>query len=388
MKFIHTADWHIGRTLAQYSLIDDQRCFLDAFVRFAVQEQVDAVFIAGDIYNRAVPSTQAVQLLDETFSRIVLEHHIPVLAVSGNHDSPERLSFGSRMLRDAGLYIVGTLEEQMKTVTFGEGKERVTCHLLPYFTPAQVREVYGDDDIVTTNDAFAAILRHNRPLIETPGMHMLLAHGFFARLGDHQREDPVFSASELSVGALDIIDISEAASLFDYIALGHLHAPQRLGSDVVRYAGSPLKYSLSEARQSKSVVTVETECGKIKSVQTKSFEVLHDVRIIEGPFDELINPQNQQESSLQDYVYANIVGDDAILYAMQKLRMVFPNILGLSFTQQMQIPDTAYSIEGVRMSTMDELFEQFYEYVSGAPMEEERREIVRQVVHEIQEEKS
>lgn len=376
MKLLHTSDWHLGRTLSQYSLLDDQRHFLDQFIRCAVEQHVGGILIAGDLYNRSVPGSAAVELLDEALSRLVTEHGIPVAAIAGNHDSPERLSFCSRMLRGAGLYIEGVLKKQIASVTLGDGPDAAVCYLLPYFTPADARAVLEDDEISTYNDAFAALMRANIPLIDRGKTNILVAHGFFTRLSGRESTDAVFSASELSVGALDLVDLSPAAGVFDYIALGHLHAPQRAGAENARYAGSPLKYSLSERLQRKSVTLLDVvRKGEIRQSEI-TLPPLRDVRLIEGAFDELLAPP-ADISRTDDYVYANIVGDEAVLYAMQKLRRVYPNILGLSFiSSQPENQDAARAAE-VTGRGVEDLFCEFYQYVTGSALSVPRAQIVR-----------
>ena len=367
MKIILTADWHIGRTLFDYSLIDDQRQFLCWLGQLATAEQADALLIAGDLYNRAVPSTQAVELIDAFFSDMVLGRRIPLYVIAGNHDSAERLSFCSRLLGDAGLHLAGSVAQRAHLPLEKDGV-RLTLHLLPYFTPAEVRALYPEEKIASFDDAFAAIMAHDRPLLLPSRFHLLAAHGFFLRPG---LEDAVFSGSELSVGTVDAMDLGHAEG-YDYIALGHLHAPQRAGENA-RYAGSPLKYSLSETHQRKSVSILEIGREGEFAIREVPYRPQRDVRIIEGTFAALLDPCNQGDANLTDYVYANIVDDEAVLFALQKLRSVFPNILGLQFIAPQGEEQPLPERPALANEPVDMLFGRFYRQITGQELSGSRQ---------------
>lgn len=370
MKIIHTADWHIGRTLFDYSLIDDQRQFLDWLAQLAAAEQADALVIAGDLYNRAVPGTQAVELLDAFFSEMVLGRRIPLYVIAGNHDSAERLSFCSRLLGDAGLHLAGSAAQRAHLPLEKDGV-RLTLHLLPYFTPAEVRVLYPQEKISSFDDAFAALMAHDRPLLEPSRFHLLVAHGFFLRPGI---EDAIFSGSELSVGAVDAMNLQHAEG-YGFIALGHLHAPQRAGGNA-RYAGSPLKYSLSETHQRKSVSILEIGREGEYCVREVPYRPQRDVRIIEGTFAALLDPLNQGDASLLDYVYANIVDEEAVLFALQKLRSVFPNILGLQFAAPQGEGQPLPERPALANEPLGALFGRFYRQITGQELSEPRQSLV------------
>lgn len=370
MKIIHTADWHIGRTLFEYSLIDEQRLFLRWLAELAAAEEADAILIAGDVYNRAIPSTQAVELLDETFSDLVLNRRIPLYIIAGNHDCAERLSFCSRLLEDAGLHLAGSAAQRAHLPLEKDGV-KLTLHLLPYFTPPEVRALYPDEEISSFNDAFSCLMRHDRPLLEPSCFHLLVAHGLFIAPGANET---IYSQSELSVGAVDAMDLSHAEG-YGYAALGHLHAPQRAGSRA-RYAGSPLKYSLSETHQRKSVSILEIGRGDEFSVSERIYRPHKDVRIIEGRFEQLLDPNNQGEASFTDYVYANILGEEAVLFALQKLRTLFPNILGLQFTAPQGETAPTPAEASLSSEPLEELFGRFYQQITGEALTAERQKLV------------
>mgnify|MGYP003376806008 FL=1 len=244
MKFLHTSDWHIGRSLFEFSLLPDQEYILEQIGSVIEREQVDAVLISGDLYDRSLPSAQAVGLLDETFTDFISRFQIPILAVSGNHDSARRIAYASRLLEKSGLYLSGGFEPLLRKVTLQDCFGPVNFFLLPYFLPQQVRLAYQDSEIRTASQAFQKIIEQNSDEIHPEERNILLAHGFFIK---QNAEQPEISGSETSVGASDLTDLS-CADCFDYVALGHLHSAQRAGSDKMRYSGSPLKYSVDEAK--------------------------------------------------------------------------------------------------------------------------------------------
>lgn len=379
MKIIHTSDWHIGRLLFEYPLLEDQRHFLEQFIRYAADIKADAILLAGDLYNRAVPSAGAVELLDWALSQLVLEHHIPVLAIAGNHDSPQRLAFGARLMRQQGLYIASSPTRRIQSVTLGAGAGAVTFWLLPFFTAASVRGLFPEREILTANDAFLALMEENRPFIDSRATNILIAHGFFSSLGARAAEDAVFSQSELPIGASDVMNLTPFGNLFDYLALGHLHAPQQAGGPYSRYCGSPLKYSLSEARQKKSVTVLTIERKGDIALSFPTFSPLHELRSISGSFAALCDSKNQNGEPLDDYVFANITDDGAILYAMDKLRQVFPNILGLSFAPPEKNGRAALSREELVHRPVDELFCEFFLQVTGSPASPARALLAREI---------
>lgn len=374
MRILHTSDWHLGKNLSGYSLLEDQQFFLDRLADTIIEQKIELLIIAGDLYDRSVPPAEAVALLDDILWRIVMKLGVPVAAIAGNHDSAQRLSFGGRLLEKNGLYIAGNAGASIQTVRLRDEFGEVALHLLPYFYPQQIRHALGDESIKTYDDAFRALMRSNPP--DPACRNVLVAHGMFANLGGGGEAELVTSESEVSVGGLDLIDIS-AAQGYDYIALGHLHAPQRAGSDFVRYSGSPLKYSVSEHSQHKHLLLIELGKDGCTAITPLPVQPLRELRVIKGRFDELLAAETMQERC-RDYICAEILDETPILYAASRLRTVYPNLLELRFptrTQQGEIPTGERAVK----KSVSELFAEFYEHVKGVPMEPEMQQEAEQI---------
>lgn len=374
MKFLHTSDWHIGRNLFEFSLLPDQEYILEQIGSVIEQEKVDAVLISGDLYDRSLPSAQAVGLLDETFTDFISRFQIPILAVSGNHDSARRVAYASRLLEKSGLYLSGGFEPRLRKVTLQDGFGSVNFFLLPYFLPQQVRFAYQDSEIRTASQAFQKIIEQNADEIDPGERNILLAHGFFIK---QNTEQPEISGSESSVGASDLTDLS-CADCFDYVALGHLHSAQRAGSDKMRYSGSPLKYSVDEAKSKKSVTVVELKEKGNLEIKTVPLTPRRDLRVIEGSMEELCKP----ELASDDYIFARILSQGPVLNAMSRLREIYPHTLGLVFPQCMPTPTKALSPH-LADAPADLLFEQFYHQVTQEEPDQTQMEVVRELLHDL-----
>ena len=388
MKFLHTADWHLGRTLNEYPLLEDQSIRLAQLADAVREHQADAVVIAGDIYDRSIPPAQAVSYLDELLYSITQELKVPVLAIAGNHDSPERLSFGSRLLSGSGLFVVGKASREIRRVTLKDSFGEVDFYLLPYFTPEEVRPWFPEQEIRTFDQAFQAILKENLPRINPAHRNILVAHGFYQAISTEKAQDnSIFSESEISIGQSDLMNLSPAAGVFDYVALGHLHAPQTAGSEHIRYGGSLLKYSTSEARQKKGFTLVELgEKGTI-SFTFLNPSLKRDLRTIRGTLENLLADNEPSE----DYIMATLTDEGAVLDAMPRLREKFPHILGIRFAAREQdISNVSASqafqkVEKLGKLTPFQLFERFYEQVRGEPLSEQRKELVQKAIRAAQE---
>lgn len=385
MKILHTSDWHLGRTLNEYPLLEDQS-FRLAQLAGAVQEQgADAVVIAGDLYDRSVPPAQAVSCLDQLLYSLTQELKVPVLAIAGNHDSPERLSFGSRLFSGAGLYVEGKAAREIRRVTLEDVFGEVDFYLLPYFTPEEVRPWFPEQDIRTFDQAFQALIEENRPRIDPARRNVLVAHGFYQAVSPEKALDgSIFSESEISIGQSDLINLTPAAELFDYVALGHLHAPQTAGAGHMRYGGSLLKYSTSEARQKKGFTLVELrEKGEVDLTFLEPVPK-RDLRTIRGTLESLLADNEPSE----DYIMATLTDEGAILDAMPRLRERFPHILGVRLAAREQdiSPESASrQVEQLGRLTPLQLFERFYQQVREEPLSEQRRELVQRAICAAQE---
>lgn len=321
MKLLHLSDLHIGRRIYGFSLLEDQRRALADIAALAGEHQVDAVLLAGDVYDKAVPSEAAVAVLDD-FLTALQSLGAAVFLIAGNHDSAERLQFGSRILERNGLYIAGAFTGKAPCVRLMDAYGPVDVYLLPYLRPAEVRPYFEDIDIVTHEDAVRAALSTVEH--DPAARSVLLAHQFVTAAG----REPLRSESEtISVGGLDNVDAS-AFDGFDYVALGHLHGPQSIGRDTLRYAGSPLKYSFSESRQQKGVTIIElgeTGC----TPRFVPLAPLHDLRELRGPMQALI--AHADNENREDYLHILLTDGDEVPDAMNRLREIYPNVMHLSY---------------------------------------------------------
>lgn len=370
MKILHLADLHLGKRICERSLLDDQRFLLNQVLQCIIQKQVDAVLVAGDVYDRPAPPPDAVTLLDG-FLTALEDAGVPCLLIPGNHDSDERLAFGARLLGGAGVHLAPVFDGRLRTVTLADQYGPVQFTLLPFLRPAQVRRFFPD---VPTGDYEAAI-RAVLGTVDTAdgGRHVLLAHQFVTAAG----AAPARCDSELApVGTLDNVDVS-AFDGFDYVALGHIHGPQRVGRDTVRYAGSPLKFSFSEARHHKSAPLVTLgEKGDVR-VELLPLTPMRDLREIRGRLDDLLDPASWAGTKTDDFMHITLT-DDAVMDAMNRVRAVYPNTLRLDFDNALTALSGApvMAREAVRRDPFA-LFAEFYEQQNGEPMDEEMKPIVR-----------
>lgn len=370
MKFIHTSDWHIGRQLHNHSLLDDQAHVLDQIVELAIEQDVDAVVIAGDIYDRSVPPVAAVALLNSVLERLVNEAQIPVLMIAGNHDGRERLGFGAAQMASSGLHIEGPLHTEFKPVIIND----VAFFLLPYAEPVLVRNVFGDmANDVNTHEQAMAFLLEQVDQVELNGLpRVIVAHCFLAGGEESDSERP------LSLGGADQISPT-VFKQYNYTALGHLHGPQKKGDDNVRYSGSILKYSFSEARQKKSITLVDINDQGEAVTELVPLTPLHNLRVIEGNIDSLIE-QGTKDPHADDYLMIRLLDKDAILDAMGKLRSVYPNVLHLERTGLMaQRERLQLNREHLKQSELS-MFKSFFQQVTGDELSDAQDQAVSSVI--------
>ncbi len=360
MRFLHTADWHLGRILHGRSLIEDQAHVLDQFVALVRDTRPDAVLIAGDVYDRAVPPAEAVNLLDDTLSRIVLGEGVPTIVIAGNHDSPDRLGFGARLLASRGLTIVGRVDAPSAGVAFDDAWGRVVVHPLPYAEPALVRDALGVE-ISGHEAALAALLDRVRAAHPAGARSVVVAHAFVAGGAESDSERP------LSVGGSGAVDARLFAD-FGYVALGHLHRPQRAGADHVRYSGSLLKYSLSEAEHAKSVSLVELGAPGELEIEEIALTPLRDLRVVSGTLEGLI-AASAGDAAREDYVFASLTDRGALLDPMARLREVWPNVLGCERTVLSAAGGGAAGSARSRELDTRALFADFFREVADAPLD-------------------
>lgn len=359
MRFLHTADWHLGRYFHGNSLLNDQAHVLDQFIKLAAAEAVDAVVIAGDVYDRAVPPGEAVSLLGDVLERLVVHAGIPVILIAGNHDSGERIGFGGQIFERQRLYLRGALGNFSPVVLSGAHGE-VAFHPLPYVEPTYARALEGGAAVTDHPSAMRHVLSMVRAGFQPGRRNVLVGHAFVAGGSESESERP------LTVGGSAMVP-PETFDGFDYVALGHLHRPQQAGSDRIRYSGSLLKYSFNEADHDKSVSLVEVGSeGACKVVQHR-LAPLHDVRIVSGTLADLLaNPGRRL--SCDDYLSAHLTDPGPVLEPMARLREVYPNMMEIRFTRQEAPAGERRAGGDHRRREPADLFRAFYQDMVGSEM--------------------
>lgn len=369
MKLIHLSDLHIGKRVNEISMIDDQDYILNQILEIIDEEQADAVLIAGDVYDKSVPSAEAVTLFDDFLCRLA-QKKIPVLIISGNHDSAERLAFGGRLMEESGIHISPVYNGAAQSVILSDEHGEVNFWLLPFLKPAHVKRFYPDEKIESYTDAIRVAVEHMG--IDAGKRNVLLTHQFVTGASTCESE-------EISVGGSDNVDASVFAD-FDYVALGHIHGPQNIGSNRIRYCGTPLKYSFSEEKHFKSVTVVNLgEKGELE-LQLRPLMPRHDLRSVRGKFADLLNTANATE----DYVQVILTDEEDVPEAIGQLRKVYPNIMKLSYdntrTRSTSIIDGAVDVQ---KKTPLELFDELYELQNNQPMSGEQRSFTQHLIESI-----
>ncbi|MEG0272251.1 MAG: exonuclease SbcCD subunit D [Hydrogenoanaerobacterium sp.] len=379
MRIVHTSDWHIGKMVNGLSMLDDQKYIIEQIINFLVEQQAELLIIAGDLYDRSIPPTEAVALLDDALYRITTQAGIPVIAVSGNHDSPQRLAFASRLYENAGLYIEGVYNKEIRKITLTDEFGRVNFFCLPYIEPAIVRADFPQSKIHSYDDAMRAVIEYNLPRIDTAERNVIITHGFFSYLKNPN--DVIRSDSEITLGGSDLID-AKYLEIFDYAALGHLHRPQKTGPEKIRYSGSPLKYSVSESSGAKSITTLVLREKNDLSIKHFELAPLHNMRVIQGSFEALCGTASLGEGK-NDYVYAKLSDDSLIPGAMEKLRCVYPNIIGLELVGRQHENEASLAAAAVKAKEPSVLFDEFYTAVKGDEITKERMKIAKELFNEL-----
>lgn len=377
MRILHTSDWHIGRQLHGVSLIEDQAHVLDQIVDIVEKESVDAVIIAGDIYDRAVPPADAVKLLSKTLNRLCRDLGKQVILIAGNHDSGDRLGFGSDLLGNSGLHIFGPLQSGVPSVTLEKEGLKVDVFGLPYAGPLTVRHVLGTE-VSTHEEAMSALLEqvHSASVKDRP--RVVVGHCFVDGATECESERP------LSVGGADRV----SASLFEpftYAALGHLHGRQYQGKEHIRYSGSILKYSFSEAAHNKSVTLVDIEPSGGVSTQYVELEAIRDLRIVEGSLEDILE-NGRSDTRSDDFILARITNTESIIDVMGKLRDAYPNVLqmqNVGVRDHEKLPGA--SREMLKKSHMS-LFQDFYKEVQDEELTDEQSVYMENLLEALAEE--
>lgn len=376
MKFFHLSDLHLGRRMYEFSLIDDQKFILEELLCLAAEEHPDAVVIAGDIYDRAVPSAEAVELFDR-FLCALAKRRIPVLAISGNHDSPERIAFGADLMTPSGVFLSPVYNGYVEPVSLSDSFGAVNFYLLPFIKPANVRRFYPEEAIESYTDALRCAAEHMN--IAPSTRNVLVTHQFVTGGVRSESED-------ITVGGTDNVDAAVFDG-FDYVALGHLHGAQSIGRETLRYSGTPLKYSFSEKDQEKSITVVELgEKGSV-SISTLPLTPQRDMREVRGTYDELTLRGNYAGTNTDDYIHAVLTDENDIPNAFSRLQSIYPQLMKLDYDNRRTRTSVVIAAEERRRTMTDtELFAEFFEIQNGQKMTDKQSEYVKDVFATVREE--
>lgn len=373
MKLIHLSDLHLGKRVNEISMLEDQEYILRQILRIIKDEKADAVMLCGDIYDKSVPSAEAVTLFDDFLNRLA-KLQVPVYAISGNHDSPERLAFGGRLMEGAGIHLSPVYNGSIAPLQLSDEHGAVNFWLLPFLKPAHVKRFYPDAGIESYTDACRVAIE--KMGIDTAQRNVLLTHQFVTGAATCESE-------EISVGGSDNVDAS-VFEIFDYVALGHIHGPQNIGSSRIRYCGTPLKYSFSEASHYKSVTVVELGAKGELTLHTVPLTPLHDMRMIRGSFAEVTDKAFYEGTATDDYLQVTLTDEEDIPEAIGKLRVIYPNIMKLSYdntrTRTHQLIDGAVDVE---QKSPLQLFAELYQQQNNQPMSDEQSNFTKSLIQTI-----
>lgn len=377
MKFIHLSDLHLGKRVNDYSMIEDQEYILNQIIDIVDTENPDGVIIAGDVYDKSIPSGEAVLLFDK-FLTSLAERGKEVFVISGNHDSPERMSFASRLIEKSGIHISQVYDGNVNPYSVNDENGTVNIFMLPFIKPVQVRKFFDDEEITSYTEAMSkAISKMN---IDPQNRNVLITHQFVTGSLRSDSEDI------LSVGGSDNVDVSVFAP-FDYVALGHIHRPQNCAENV-RYCGTPLKYSFSEANDKKSVTVVELlQKGKL-SAREIPLVPLRDMVEIKGTYDEIISKKFYENTTYQtDYVHITLTDEEDVLDAVSKLRVVYKNLMKLDYdNKRTRNAKNLSELNDIESKSPFELFCDFYKIQNGSEMDDEQTKFMQTLIEKIWEE--
>lgn len=379
MRIFHTADWHLGKLVQGVYMTEDQADVLDAFIEEIKKEQPDAVLIAGDLYDRAIPPTEAVTLLNQTLDEIVLKLNIPVLAIAGNHDSPSRLHFGSSMMQQQGFYIAGEMKQEIEEVILEDEAGDVHFHLVPYSDPAKVAYLFQDGSIKSHQQATEAIVEHIEQKKATNARHVYMGHAFVTPSGEVE-ENTSESERPLAIGGAEQVDAHLFAA-FDYVALGHLHQAHYVLHHHIRYAGSLLKYSLSEAGHQKGYYVVDLAGDGEVNIEKRLFSPTRDLRHVEGLLADILRLERSD-----DYVFVTLLDETPVLSPMEKIRSVFPNAMHVERKLDAVLNNHQESgaiSKSKQQLSQQELFEGFYKEIKGIEPDEKTEQIFQEVLADL-----
>lgn len=376
MKILHLADLHIGKIIYEQSLLEDQKYILDEIIKIIKKEKIEIVLIAGDIYDRSIPPLDAVNLLNNFLNILIEKLKLKVFIISGNHDSKERLNFGSEIFKNNGLFIQTEYTGKIEKVILKDEFGPLNIYMLPYIKPIEIKNFFKNEKIETYNDAIKLIINNEK--INEKERNILIAHQFVTSGTD----TPERSDSEiLYLGGTENVDSSNFDK-FDYVALGHIHRPQKIGKDTIRYAGTMLKYSFSEINHNKSLVIIDINEKNNLKFKLKELEPLRDMREIRGPLEELVKYENYEGTNTDDYIRAIITNEEPVYEPMEQIRKIYPNTLSLEILNSKSFVEgkDLEKIEKLKEKSEIELFDNFYEFQNNIKLNDEQIEILNNII--------
>ena len=376
MKIMHLSDLHIGKKVNEYSMLQDQEYILKEILQIIDDEKVETVIIAGDVYDRSLPPNEALELFDE-FLYQLSSRNVNVFVISGNHDSPERISYGGRMMTENKIFLSPVYDGNVKPISLNDDYGEVNFYLLPFIRPADIRRYFPDENIENYTDAVKVAIDNMN--VDFSERNILITHQFVTGAELSESEDII-------VGGTDNVS-GEVFDGFDYVALGHIHREQTVGKDNIRYCGTPLKYSFSEAKHIKSVTILDFKDKENIEYSKIPLTPLRDMREIRGTYDELTLKSNYENTNVDDYLHITLTDEEDIPDAIGKLRSIYPNIMKLDYdnlrTRGSGIVD---AIENIESKSPFELFADLFKQQNNQDMSEEQEEIMRNLIDKIWEE--
>ena len=377
MKILHLSDLHLGKRVNEMSMIEDQKYILDQIITLIKEESVGIVLLCGDIYDKSIPTIEAIHLLDEFLDRLS-KMAIKVLMISGNHDSIDRLSFGKSLFTRSNLYIASQFENEIEKITVKENGITVNFYMLPFVKSAYISHIF-QLQTDSYEECFRYLIEHTK--IDEEETNILLSHQFVTA----NKKNPELSDSETSsLGGIDNIDF-HIFDPFDYVALGHIHKPQAMGREMVRYAGSILKYSFSEIHMDKKATILTIDAKKEISLSFHPLKPLRDMREIECSLEELLKKQCEIGKQ-EDYMHVILTDEEQILDAIGKVRTIYPNVMQISFKNRRhmkQLESAQIKEDQISDQSPAELFEQFYKMQNHIDLDEKRLQLVLSVFEEV-----
>ena len=381
MRIFHMGDWHIGKLVNGFYMTEDQKYVIEQVYKVIEEKKPDVIIIAGDLYDRSIPPVQAVELLNDALRKIVKDLKTKVIAIAGNHDSNERIGFASSLLYDSGLYMVGSLKNKIEKITLEDESGKVNFYPIPYADVPYVRDLFEDENIKTYDLAMERIISEIHKDFNDSERNIAIAHGYVTQIKDDDYELLEESDSEkpLSIGGTDYIN-SKHFEKFNYTALGHLHGPQKVGSDKIRYSGSLMKYSFSEVNQRKGITIVDLDEDGNTHIEIYDLKPRRDFRIKIGTLEEVLKSYDKDKENNEDYIKVILKDKGELLDPMAKIRSVYPNVMELTREERAIRGGSRTVATNIKERSKMSLFKSFYKDIMDEDCEEEALNIMERVM--------